>query len=334
MKWLCVLVCVASMLLLAAACSDDARRGLGSGKSIVDAGVEPDDDVQNQMPTDRQPNGSSCLADGECQSGNCDPLSKKCVECLFHSECGPQEQCTSNRCVLPTACANSLDCAGALVCDRVAGLCVACVDDADCLQSGDRCLANQCRPLIDCTSDRDCTAQGMLCHRDSGECRSCLANVDCPSPYLCSAVGACEVGVCAPGKGQCQGNSRVVCNAGGTGYEPAQPCAQGTLCVVEANEPVCRTQNCTPNAEFCDGRAIRKCDAAGQQSTLVATCSAGERCAGGATPYCVCENGCGANGSTVCGGSTPYCIDGCCAACIGSADCTVGELCVDGTCMP
>jgi hypothetical protein len=86
-----------------------------------------------------------------------------------------------------TPCTNSLAC-GSQVCDRAAGYCVDCVSDADCTTAGLRCVGQHCRPP--CTSDRQCTPQGLLCNVPLGVCTECTTDADC------GAMGPCQVGNC------------------------------------------------------------------------------------------------------------------------------------------
>jgi hypothetical protein len=53
------------------------------------------------------------------------------------------------------------------VCDIQVGRCVECVADADC-DTGKRCASSMCRTA--CTSDRQCTPQGLLCDHALGLC--------------------------------------------------------------------------------------------------------------------------------------------------------------------
>ena len=102
-----------------------------------------------------------------------------------------------------TICRSSLDCPLGDVCDTTAGLCVACLTDADCADTTKTCVAQTCRTR--CASDRTCTPLGLLCDSATSSCVRCVTSSDCGTGESCQA-GACVAGV-APDAGTGAGGS-------------------------------------------------------------------------------------------------------------------------------
>jgi hypothetical protein len=131
---------VAVLLTLASfvACSDNTSSGPDGG---ADAAIVP------------------CTSDKACQATKqvCDPLNKRCVDCLFDAHCDTGERCQAFSCQTYTHCTNSLDCkaaAGKPICSKVLGACVACVDTADC-GADQECVDNGCVAFSPCKNSKE-----------------------------------------------------------------------------------------------------------------------------------------------------------------------------------
>ena len=109
---------------------------------------------------------------------------------------------------VPRSCKNSLDCGTAQVCDQSTGRCVDCVTNRDC-NAGLECTGQRCRPP--CTSDKQCTSQGLLCNQSLGVCVDCVADGDCAPGEVCR-VGVCETNT--PGAGGSSGSAGVAFGGG------------------------------------------------------------------------------------------------------------------------
>lgn len=88
----------------------------------------------------------------------------------------------------PINCARSVDCPGALLCDRAVGHCVECLKSTDC-KDGEACLAGSCHAA--CSSDKDCRSTNQLCG-DADVCVDCVVDAHCARGETCSAAGTCE----------------------------------------------------------------------------------------------------------------------------------------------
>jgi hypothetical protein len=61
----------------------------------------------------------------------------------------------------------------------------------------------------------------------------------CPGEQLC-LQGACTDMICIPGTSSCADTeSQQICNAAGDGYEPATPCAEGSVCSDDTCKSIC-----------------------------------------------------------------------------------------------
>ena len=202
-----------------------------------------------------------CTSSADCEGVSgaeaCDTVGGHCVECVSLSDCSGTADCVDHQCRSYQACENSLDCPTPRVCDTSTGRCAQCVSSADC-DDGLSCAAGTCRRS--CSSDNDCTAQGLLCDFTWGACARCVTDSDCPDVYHC-ATGRCELDSCETGSGYCEGNLLYACNASGTGYTSTS-CYSGQTCV-EGEQAACQDWLCTPGATECNGAG-----------TEVITCSA------------------------------------------------------------
>jgi Cys-rich repeat protein len=109
------------------------------------------------------PAGETCV-DGTCEAG---------AECLADSDCLVGEVCENGQCV--EGCRTDRDCRQGLICDTSGGdpgVCVECIDDADCTLPGWICGADGfCHG--ECQNDRDCPGN-QVCDRNLGYCVDCL----------------------------------------------------------------------------------------------------------------------------------------------------------------
>src|SRR5258708_17838515 len=82
--------------------------GADAGSGVIDSGGLPDSARDGV-------GASSCKDDTQCKPLGlvCDPLVRKCVECLFDASCGPNARGVDRRGRAAVACTNSLDCVNA-----------------------------------------------------------------------------------------------------------------------------------------------------------------------------------------------------------------------------
>jgi hypothetical protein len=112
---------------------------------------------------------SGCRHDDDCRPGDqCSPLfGGVCVECLTPDDCDPGYACeqATGQCVV--ACEDLSDCDGQL-CDTTQGLCVECLDHADCKDS-ERNYCDWVRRCVECMEDWQC-GSGRHCNIARGYC--------------------------------------------------------------------------------------------------------------------------------------------------------------------
>jgi hypothetical protein len=228
-------------------------------------------------------------------------------------------------------CASDRECTPLnLVCDRVAGRCVDCVVDTDCIAGRICSSAQTCTPRACTPGESACvsTSRQSACDaRGAGRVESA-----CASGETCRS-GRCQPAACAPGSASCDAASgqRRVCNAEGSGTTLVA-CPSGQRCSGGA----CVALACEPNSRVCvDGPSVQTCNGAGT-ATSMAVCptrsNAVARCADGACGIeCVAGFG-NCDGSLTNGCETSLSSTTNCGAC-GRA-CAAGTACVGGSCAP
>ena len=233
------------------------------------------------------------------------------------------------------SCSTDTDCPLGRVCGA-SGLCVEaacefCTEDQICYRTPENpagsCSAPECSIAEDCDWEN-----GFLCVQ--GVCTD-GANVNQnqtnnnqnnnQTEPECTEQSECGPGeVCVQPAGVCNFD----CNLSG------EPCPAGTFCTSTGS---CEQSQCpdldpsdctgaTPhfNAQNCS------CD----ECTSSAHCGAGQSCSGGVCQtQTACPQTCSSSSPGDCAGTGfPYCIDDCCVECLGAADCSGGQLCLDGFC--
>ena len=178
---------------------------------------------------------------------------------------------------------------------------------------------------MECRSDRECSAQNLVCSRTTMRCVDCNTSADCLDQRVCvasrcTAVTRCTTSrvctnqVCSTTLGYC-----VDCVAD-------TDCAMGEIC---RSDTTCGPQACAPNSTRCiDATHMSVCDARGAGSTMQ-TCAADQTCRGDRCMTNVCTPGvascadfstrrvCNADG----GGYT-------------TSPCSMVTSCLSGACVP
>ncbi|MBI5610356.1 MAG: hypothetical protein HY902_15875 [Deltaproteobacteria bacterium] len=220
----------------------------------------------------RQPNGSACSQDGQCQSLSCDVAAKTCAgvaslggPCSSNNQCPLASACVGGVCaeakIAGATCAGGDDipCGIGLVC--TAGKCAAmpktCTGPDQC-GTANACLGavtNQCAPRLgagktctqdgECQSDLWCDSATKLCTARPG------IGSPCANGVLCAPGAVCQDGtqtcVAMPGEGQ----------ACGMGEFGPFLCGPGLVCKTDAfvcskppsaGAPCSNHANCSPSA--------------------------------------------------------------------------------------
>lgn len=120
-------------------------------------------------------------------------LSSACAECVERDDCGVQTTLlfchpVTGACELPCDPRGPAEqpafCTATDQCDRVIGLCVECVEDANCTD-GPRAVCNLERgQCAECVGSGDCSADAPICDPDS-RCVECVDDNDCAVGLLC-----------------------------------------------------------------------------------------------------------------------------------------------------
>lgn len=289
---------------------------------------------------DRKNNGSICVNNFECASGNCHAT--VCSECDEQSDCSSGEFCTLD--VIPpinstceplkdngSSCGSAIECASNAC---TAFVCGECASDSDC-SANEHCDAfNNCVADVGNNSPclRNSVCQSGIC--SAGFCAECLSDANCPTNEHCDAGGDCvadvaENAVCTRDS-VCQTN---ICLEGfcagcrGDGDCPSsQHCDAGNSCAADVgnNSPCLRDSFCTTG--ICSLGFCAECLSDND-------CPSWQHCDVGAT----CANDVGNNApclrNAVC--NTGICSAGFCTECLGHGDCASNEFCdAGGDCLP
>lgn len=269
----------------------------------------------------------SCGGCGEghvCVDGQC----KVAPGCAFPGECFPLVCDTvAGKCV---ACTSDSQCPPLTVCDEVSGMCVECSTHGDCPDLNE-CVDNVCMPLPPCLDDGDCE-EGEICQPGTGVCVLCPPACEGKQCGADGCGGVC--GLCKPDEEclgfQCQ--PVLTCSA-----EECHP----LVCNQETGEcaPCDSDEQCPGPGGIChpeEGECV-ECVADGD-------CGDGDVCDDGVCqpiPPCLSDEDCLPGQKCdvligLCLGCTPSCIgkecgtDGCQGSC---GECQPGSSCQQGLCV-
>jgi hypothetical protein len=241
-----------------------------------------------------------------CDDGQqCEPDSRRCVECLTNDQCG-----------VNAAAGDAGISAELRVCDEVSHSCVRCMADTDCSGDAPVCKTvagnsrqNEC---VECTTDLECGGDTPVCDLQTNEC----------------SVTCTDAAQCGGDKPVCNTTRQVCVECLGN----AECTAQGALqCNTTSNECV----QCIDDVP-CAG-AGQVCDTAG--GNVCVQCKDDNQC-GGAAPVCdpdsktcvTCLNDlqCLAVGASRCNTVTHACV-----GCNADIQCEGGALCnvTEGRCV-
>ncbi len=301
-------------------------------------------------------------AQDTCPPGQvCDPMNNACrVGCSNDADCGAMPgspvRCdlTTRRCV---GCTEDVDCALGTVCRM--GACVPGCTEAHACGVGSTCCDGQCHDLQ--ADAMHCGACGMSCGEGGGCCAGACQRVatdtsNCGrcgnacvvargSP-VCTA-GACAVGTCDTGFGDCDRTAANGCeadfaadamNCGMCG----RACPTGPNATARCMAGACRTE-CAAGFGDCDGDPANGCETA-LTSTAAHCGMCGNACPSGPASTATCAMGvCGLQCAPGAGDCDMSAANGCetstatsptnCGACgVACAFANGNASCVDGRC--
>jgi hypothetical protein len=304
-------------------------------------------------------NGASCVAADECASGFCtdgvccvEACGGGCSACSNAKTgqnsglCLPVTAGTDpdNECPQDAASSCGLDgqCNGAGAC-RYWGTTTTCVGES-CLGST-HTLARTCNGSGTCQAATTEACSPYVCGTTA--CKTtCASALDCTSGFFCSSAGNCTTvkanGAACGAPDECSSNScmdGVCCESACTGgcfaCSAAKTAQADGLCraIVGGTDP---DSECTQdsamscgNDGFCDGAGACRKYVAGStcvpESCSGTTYTSAQLCSGAGTCGAATTSGCGAY---VCGATS------CLTTCTTSADCSTGNYCLAGACVP
>jgi hypothetical protein len=133
----------------------------------------------------------ACTAESDCRGDtpHCDLDDRKCVQCLFSSQCGPDEVCQGAAHACATRCREDADCAGTnrTTCAVAAGVCVECNSNSQCSDPLPFCQMRE-GSCVECLVDTDCPE--LHCSNEH-QCHTCKSELDCDLGERCIA-GDCR----------------------------------------------------------------------------------------------------------------------------------------------
>ncbi len=269
--------------------------------------------------------GSACTAKDTCVDGQClgQPV-----------DCDDKNLCTLDTCSPTTGCAH----------DAAANPC----DDGNACTSGDVCSGGQCvgvpKAIGACDDGNPCTTD--TCDKVDG-CVSKNNSATCDDGNPCTTGDGCVNGACVGVNGcGCQQdadcasqedgntcNGTLFCDKSNPGKAT---CAikPGSIVTCDASgDSTCSHNVCVPLSGACTVTAFsdgKSCDADGSVCTVGDACKGGA-CVPGAALTCNDGNPCTADTCSDQKGCVTTPIS---APCDDGSACTVGDVCVGGTCKP
>lgn len=312
-------------------------------KTAADAEMGPDATVASDS------NGAGdAVAAVDTNSTNDAGVADAGAGCSDLAQCDDQDVCTTDSCnagtcahvsvancaaIVPcdlkTPCANG-------ICDTKDGLCVACVNAADCGKVGFLCQQNTCVAAAACKSDVECKATKQLCDKATGLCVDCVGDVGCAVNQKCSQNKCIDAKSCKSSK-ECD----AVCDlVSGSCVQCVgnDDCAADQFCNAfhACQKDVCTTSSCAGNSAFF------QCKADGSGFAAGVSCDDGIACTDGACGPTGCKQ---TANSAVCNDNNACTLDGCdptkgCVfkalenggKCDDNSICTNGDHCQNGAC--
>ncbi len=297
----------------------------------------------------------SALAQSECASGVCDPLTNLCGtsaggNCMVNAS---PSWCTTGVCVTQgplmatcQVCNSNTDCTDGTLCNPTSNQCVQCNVGIDCGAGGQICASNNtcvactndygagtvasCQVLSKpfcasgacstCSVNSDCTTGthgGVVCDSATGACgAACSTSADCATGNWCDNPTGGFAGVCSPKIPN--GQPLPTDAATCTLVNAALACVSG---VCDGNGNVCGVSagdsGCTQDSQCVTGVCIT---GTGGNAGKCLSCNSSTDCANlNGTAVCnTITNLCvQCNAFSDCSGATPVCSNNVCAACNG-----------------
>jgi len=277
-------------------------RGSTGDAGALDTGtmssVDASPDVVLDVPF-RCTDNTSCA--GNAAGTVCEPTSGRCVRCRQDDDPCPMGQyCVPGMHQCAVGCRDDASCRGVSpatpVCDLTVRRCVSCLRDEHCaagtLCVGQRCVPG-CNPMRPCASGQQCCAGACVdTTTNAAHCGACGAVCSPPQGQGLCVAGRCTVGMCSPGRVDCNGAVTDGCEVDTrTDLRHCgrcnSPCTHGLNGAARCEERLCRV-SCAAGHHLCEGQCLADDDpnSCGLRCT---PCPAGPV---GSRPVCV-AGGCG-----------------------------------------
>lgn len=218
-----------------------------------------------------------CTTDADCVDNPGGPICQTgtglCVPCLPSNDVCPAGQyCESSTLHCVSGCTDDTDCAGLTPhCRAVTHVCLECVVDGHCAP-GEICSSGLC--TTGCSAEQPCpdsadTCCGQACHNlqnDPTHCGTC--DTECalyPNAQTLCNSGNCEMGACAPGFLDCDGDLSNGCEAdstqlpGGTcvcSPGAVRACYNGTLTAAQTSQGTPNVGACHAGSQVCSSTGV------------------------------------------------------------------------------
>ncbi len=195
----------------------------------------------------------------------------------------------------PIACATDKTCfATGQICDKAAGVCVDCLEDADC-DAGKECRAKLCKdPPTPCKSSKECAGQGKICAKKQGVCLDCEEDTDCAADKHCNE-GVCVADICGTNDRKCASTKQLLtCSSNGSAWLKSD-CGDGFVCVDKS----CKPMICEPDEKVCQANSVVTCGPLGRSKSKAVPCPDKHNCVAGKCIPGICKPG-----AQTCGGKT------------------------------
>ncbi len=345
-------------------CTQDGQRCIGGQCRALNAGctsngecsAEQFCEIATGSCMERAARIDECSLQSDCTAQNdkyCDPILRRCVECINNDQCPPDTICrrSDGSCGKDDRCTRDTDCTG-LVCDTDRGLCVPCNASIDC-PLGQSCREHQCfvdegpslgtdSVLVPCQTQAECDPYGKVCDKAKTKAKC----IDCTAPDQCGIGRTCARGTCvansseAPPKSGAPGSCATDAECGGqvcTLNFFCSPCFSDFMCntalsglaekrICEQASGKCTATQCSSATQCAPGLGCFRghCTSCvyDTECRINETCNAGS-CSAGDTSNAECSNDTKCSDGRVCDLSLGLCVD-----CTVRAECDAGYACV------
>jgi Cys-rich repeat protein len=134
-----------------------------------------------------------CVNNGDCGTAEPFCIQGECEECGDSDDCGAGQVCFpgDHKCEDPCETNGDCDDNNEPLCDVDNGICLECLEDAECSSGRPLCDPVTAR-CSECLANADCPATDPVCDLEDGECEECLVDSQCESAQVCNNDHKCH----------------------------------------------------------------------------------------------------------------------------------------------